>query len=860
MTTQTDQIYVKGYGSSSAKLLICGEAPGKHEEERGFPFAGPSGDLLNQSLDYAGISRNDCYLTNVVKIRPPGNKIDDLKLIGRSIEEFLPQLFDEITVIDPNCILALGNTALQAITGYKGIEKYRGSILQAKTGHKVVAALHPAALMPHDGAAQAMHKWSEFSWLKADVKRAVEQSLFKEYRPPARTLHVASNSAEVMRFLSKNEGNIKVTLDVETNKTIPQCIGLAFNDWEAMSIPLFNDDEIPDHDQAIIWRNLSEFLYDTNKQIMAQNAKFDEKRCRQIGLKWHDCWFDMAMGWHVLYPEFPKKLQFISSVITEEPYYKDEGIEFNKHKVKKSETHIIGKEEKTKNQQWFLYNAKDAVVEYECCTKILAQLKEDNLYEFFFDKIMPLHRIYSNIEDTGILIDSEVRKHLGNKYRSLRDIRQEKLINDISGGNADVKELYKNFNVNSNGMKNQVAKLVFGYLKMPLRKDTSDETLKSLTNNVAKNQQTKDILMGILEVRKLRKTISTYVDASLSDNDVTRFGNIISNFENIPRMHTQTNLNGTESFRTSTGILQPPVSVVKEGIALQTMTKHEDAQMKGAGGADLRAMFIADKGFSFVEPDGSQAEDRVVCVLSKDWTALKDYERTEFKINKYGIKDDRHTKTAISVCSMVFENITDYYRQIGKKTRHAGNYDMKKHMHMLNLAKFAGVYISEYAAGKQLDRFHLDNPNIKGVYHAEVQQALQDNNCTLFNPFGHRRIFYNKWGEDLWKEAYAHIPQSTVSDLVKFAMLRISRRLKEHYLKDFFFLEESHDSFLSLVRDLFIEKFVTVTKEEMEMPIDFNKCTLQRNYQLVIPCEVQIGKRWISYSEEYKDGMRKVKI
>ncbi len=395
----------------------------------------------------------------------------------------------------------------------------------------------------------------------------------------------------------------------------------------------------------------------------------------------------------------------------------------------------------------------------------------------------------------------------------------------------------------SNGPKNQVAKLLFGYLKLPVRADTSDETLKSLANNNCKDKRRRDILLTILEVRKLRKAISTYIDANLSSDE---------------RIHTQCNINGTESGRTSTGILKSPVSIRNEGIALQTMTKHEDAQLSEAGGSDLRSMFVADPGWSFIEPDLAQAEDRVVCVLAKDWEALKEYERKDFLVNKHGIKDDRHTKTAMLVCELGFESITDYERQIGKKTRHAGNYDMKKHMHMLNLAKFAGVFVSEWRAGKQLEIFHAANPKIRQVFHADIQEALRSNYCCLISPHGRRRIFLNRWGDEMFKEAYSYLPQATISDQVKLAMIRIKKRVSKLAGNCFYFLLESHDSFLLLCHDSIRDRVYPIIREELEKPIDFSGCTLSRDYKLVIPCEISVGKRWVSFSERFQDGMRKI--
>jgi DNA polymerase len=841
-------VYVPGYGSSSAKLMVVGEAPGSHEVEHLLPFMGPAGNLLNEALEYAGTSRGACYLTNVVKVRPPKNRIDDLHLIGCTIEQFLPQLWEEVKQIDPNCILAVGNTALTALTGFKGIEKYRGSILQAKTGHKVVSCLHPAAVLPHEGAQPK--PWKEFSWIKADVKRAYEESMSKILDLPHRHLKVAESSIDVYRFLNKyvGLGKTAAAIDVETIKTFTQCVGIAFNDWDALSIPTFEDSsDMASQELDIIWKLLAEFFYDTKIDLWAQNAKFDEKRCRQIGLTWHDLAFDLGMGWHVLYPEFPKKLQFITSVLTREPYYKDEGTEFN-----------MGRGKKENFKQWCLYNAKDAVTEYECCAKVIEMLKADNLWDFYIEKVHPLHRIYSDMEDVGILIDDVVHKQLDEKYTKAAKERQARLISDIADGHPDIAETYKNFNVMSNGPKNQVAKLLYGFLGLPVRKDTGDETLKALANNHAKQQRVKGILLGILEVRKLRKTIGTYINAKPSVPDITRFGRCVKVFEDKPRMHTVCNINGTETGRTSTGILKAPVSIEHEGIAMQTMTKHEDLNLS-AGGGDLRAMMIADPGFSLIEPDQSQAEDRAVCVLARDWKALEDYARTEFKFNKHGLKDDRHTTTTIYVCQLGFEAITDWYRQIGKKTRHSGNYAVGKHQHMLTLAT-GGIFVSEWQAGKQLERFHAENPQISGVFWEDIQQALHDNNNVLITPFGRRRIFYSQWGPDLFKEAYAHIPQSTISDQTKFAMVRIARRLGRSYMRDFFFLEESHDSFLGLCRDSLIPEAAVIIKQEFERAIDFKKCSLSRDYQLVIPCEIKVGKRWIEDLKNWPDGMRKYKV
>src|SRR5579859_1649349 len=118
-------IYVPGCGNSNARIMIVGEAPGKEEEAQKLPFIGPAGQLLNEVLRYANIERPECYVTNVVKVRPPQNNLKKLGMIGHTIEEFIPQLLEEIQVINPNVIFGLGNLPLETLTGMKGIMNYR---------------------------------------------------------------------------------------------------------------------------------------------------------------------------------------------------------------------------------------------------------------------------------------------------------------------------------------------------------------------------------------------------------------------------------------------------------------------------------------------------------------------------------------------------------------------------------------------------------------------------------------------------------------------------------------------------------------------------------------------------------------
>jgi uracil-DNA glycosylase len=131
---------VPGEGRLSAKLMFIGEAPGKNEDDKGKPFVGAAGRILNEALEKAGIQRSLVFITNVVKCRPPDNRVpeDDERIACR------PYLDRQISLIAPQIICILGATAYSSILGGKSITANRGKIVK-KNGQKYFVTIHPAA-------------------------------------------------------------------------------------------------------------------------------------------------------------------------------------------------------------------------------------------------------------------------------------------------------------------------------------------------------------------------------------------------------------------------------------------------------------------------------------------------------------------------------------------------------------------------------------------------------------------------------------------------------------------------------------------------------------------------------------------
>ena len=491
--------WVNGDGSSSAKLIIVGESPGKSEVEQGLPFVGPSGQLVNEMLTLAGINREECYVTNVVKVRPPDNDLTRLKEIGHNIDEFIPILWNEVEAIQPNAILALGDLALKTLTGKQGITKYRGSILSSIKGFpKVVPSIHPANLLEHRKG--GMFHWRDKTYIQLDFNKAVRESTFKDFKLPKRELWVCKSSYNLIKFLERNQCHAKLALDIETYKATPLCIGLAFTKDEAISIPLvdllsdINPDGITLTEMTNIWKILLEVLRDEKIKKIGQNFKFDEFILRGFGFNISGFNSDTMLKFHTLYPEFPKSLEFQTSIFTEEPYYKSEGREYNPKKDELS--------------RLLLYNAKDAAVTRELDDILERELEEAGLVDYFYREVMPLHYLYMNIESNGLLLNKQRYKDVVEKYVA-KSIETHKKLNELIGYeiNPDSNPSVCNLLYNELNLPPRVRRRASG--KSTLTAD--EEALMTLLANVKMGEKKKEIIKGILKYRGVNKTLGTYL-------------------------------------------------------------------------------------------------------------------------------------------------------------------------------------------------------------------------------------------------------------------------------------------------------------------------------------------------------------
>ena len=344
-------------GPIPARILICGEAPGAEEERVGAPFMGASGNELTRMLSEAGINRNECFITNLIRIRPANNDLSTViafnkkditpshvplrdKMVLKHVREGYDLLLKEVSLCQPKIIIALGNAAMWALTGKWSITEWRGSTLQSDVVDcRVLVTYHPAAVL---------RQWSWRPTLVHDLRRA-RKSL--DLEPHNRSLYsfvVRPSFGSVLETLDllwakvRAVGVFEVTgqhlwgepipgriipplnlaVDIETRQHHITCIGIAWSSHEAICIPFTCEENSEgywslEEESEIVFR-LYRLLTHPGVCIIGQNWIYD---AQHILRWWHfnpRFAYDTMLAQHVLFPGTPKALDYLASLYCEE--------------------------------------------------------------------------------------------------------------------------------------------------------------------------------------------------------------------------------------------------------------------------------------------------------------------------------------------------------------------------------------------------------------------------------------------------------------------------------------------------------------------------------------------------------------
>jgi DNA polymerase I-like protein with 3'-5' exonuclease and polymerase domains len=310
-------------------------------------------------------------------------------------------------------------------------------------------------------------------------------------------------------------------------------------------------------------------------------------------------------------------------------------------------------------------------------------------------------------------------------------------------------------------------------------------------------------LKELLRVRELNKLLGTYINVELENN--TLYGAFFVTGTVTGRRSCRENFLGL-------------------GSNLQNQPKHTDLASK------YRECLIARPGRILVKCDQVSAEDWLVQGIIADQSG----DRSGFNELLQGV--DRHAKLASNIFGKPIDMCSKDTpeRFMGKKVRHAGNYDMEAFRFSSEMAK-EGHVVKESFCQWLLDRFHTANPGIKGVFHRYVQEELRIKRI-LTTPFGFTRQFFGlrDYGDNrkVMKEGYAQIPQGTVGTNTGFAILWLEQEHSGHVILD------DHDAVTLEVADNLSE----VRSAMSWLQEAFNRIIrLPRGLEFTIPIEFEIG-------------------
>lgn len=676
--------------------MVVGEAPGETEVAQRKPFVGSAGLILNQLLAATGIHREDIYITNVVKVRPPKNDLSRLHELGVLAEDYYPMLAEEIAAVQPTVIVAAGAVPLKALTTKDGIMKWRGSVLPCTLhpGPLVVPMLHPAYLLRD----YSMHPSNTSDLLKA--RRIIEHG----YTEPTYDIRVAHSVAGVREYLDHCRDSGAFSFDIETLlRSRIRCLGFAAGSHSACVVPFKRGhaNYWSEADEVAVWGSVRRLFAAQGVVKIAQNAQFD--------LTWtvpHTGFpapqiVDTMLAHHLVCPELPHDLDFLASMYTDLNYYG------------------VAETDRTGDYDLHTYNAKDCMATFQVWQVMEQELRRLGLLEFYQGYTMPLLRALFEMQHRGVLIDPDI---LATK------IKDTKLI--IDAKQAELEALVGHpINVKSTKQKKELFYDQLGATPIYNRKaktPTITTNKEALNKLIAKGYGEAQL---VAEVVQLRDSVSHLKRVKIDEDGL---------------IHTEFVVSGTV-----TGRLSSREAVNGSGTNLQNIPKH------------VRAAFIPRPGRCFVKGDLSQAENRVVAWL------IKGPMQRAFVEHR-----DVHSLTA----SLIFGGAEADHpkeskgRQLAKVINHASNYGQGPQQ----LA--ATLKIGKAEGRSLLDRYHRAYPQVK-EWHASIRDELRATR-TLTHCLGRRRVFLARWGDELFRAAYAFIPQGTVGDLINQSLVELWLRLK----------------------------------------------------------------------------------
>jgi len=767
------KVVVKGSGPIDADIILIGQAPAKNEVFKGRPFVGEAGDILTMCCNYAMMDREHVRIINLSEVRPPKNdKYSSFSQEERNAweQDLIRRINEEH--IGPKVLVPLGNDAMEAVSGRRGITNQRGVPSEARKEikHKcfVVPTFHPASISYQDP--RGFKKWLQITFDLIKAQRIADT--FDTFEIPEFKFIVRPTFQVVMEHLDFLEREKPfIALDVENPHLLLSAIGIAWSKYEAICIPFYmgNGDNYWSLEEEIaIWKRLAEVL--PQLEWGNQHVHFDWRVMVEHGVFMSVPTWDSMLMHHCLYSEMPHTLDMITSIYTDLPFYKRDETE------EKGSVLRAGKE----HDHW-VYNCYDCVGAYWAMEHEKQDLLDEGMMQPYMELYVAILEPVFKMIMKGVPVNvpslAEVQKELRisiqKKVSAITEATGQVVFVLPPEENTDKEKKRRRAEGELNLQSWQdVSKLLYEVLKWGKYKrgsPTGKETLQKLAY-----REESDIPLMLIDIKAERKEIGLFSEENITDG----------------RVKTEYNIS------TNTGRFASKKGRRKTGMNLQNV-KH--------GGQ--RRFFIPEPGEVMLCADQKQAEARIVAMYADD----------EAMLAICASDESIHIANAKQVFDEEDFDKEDPRYRIAKALIHGANYGLGA-MQFAHIAK-----IRQSEAKEHLIRYHATYPGIRDKFHKEVKnQILKDR--TLYNPFGRREMFLGSMQDyRVFNAGYAFKPQSTSTDVNKKANASAS--------KHFTIMMDTHDGLIMSLPEseiangieVFLEAYNTEIKigdHKMVIPID----------------------------------------
>jgi uracil-DNA glycosylase family 4 len=699
------QVEVLADGSPDARVAIIAEAPGMREVELRTPLVGPSGKFLWSALSRIGITRKDCYITNVVKRPLARGDMEDDRISRGELDHWCELLRWELDQL-PNCkyVLLLGGSALYAVTGHSGIEKWRGTCMVDDKDRWLIIANNPAHIL------RTPHLESVFAMDMHKLKLVQED----KYVIPTISGDIDPSPDEAIRWIDKMESEDEpVSLDIETHANETACVGLSNSDTHGMCIP-FRDrtsNRYSLHDELRVRLRLCKMLANPLVRIVAQNGIFDAGWLYyKDRIHIRRVWFDTLLAHHTLYPTLPHDLGFLTAQYTHHPYYKDE------RQVWKEGGDI---------REYWQYNVKDCCITWAVQSAIHDELVEQGLADFFFQHVMRLQPHTVLMTANGVPVDIAMKEALNESLG--RDVERLKAeFNEaVTAATGD-----PTYEANP-GSPKQLSELLFSRLRLVARgTSTAKDNRDRMLSHPGTSEAAKEVILSLNRYAEAKKFHSTYVKTGIDPD-----GKYRSEFKQYGTRSAPGRLSSSATLWGTGGNFQnqPPAA---------------------------RPMYVAPDGYEFFYFDLAQAEARVVAYEANIPVWKQQFERARLD-GSY----DCHRALAAEMFKLPYDEVptadftTDHkptVRFIAKRCRHGLNYRMMWD----RLAQVTKLPTIE--AQRIWLVYHRTTPELQ-TWWKELEDEVRRTKM-LFNAYGRRLLYLGPLTEESLESVVAFKPQSLVGD------------------------------------------------------------------------------------------------